>query len=88
MSRIRQPASRTLLLILRVSTGIFAQILTTGATGRHSIPPDCDRSGRVLGSILFLSSFHLGDAERDNLKNLLQVRFTHRGYPDSILVNV
>lgn len=42
----------------------------------------------MLGSILFLSSFHLGDAERDSLKSLSQVRFTHRGYPNFILVGM
>ena len=36
----------------------IAQILTQRRDGRHSLPPDCDHSGRVLGSILFLSCFH------------------------------
>src|ERR1700721_249471 len=38
--------------------GYFAQILATGATGATRYRADCDHSGRVLGSILFLSCFH------------------------------
>src|ERR1700746_460204 len=39
--------------------GYFAQILTSGATGATRYRPDCDRSGRVLGSILFLRALIL-----------------------------
>jgi hypothetical protein len=57
--------------------------------GRHSIPTRLrpPRARVRLNSLFKLLSFS-GDAERDSLKSLSQVCFTHRGYPDSILVNI
>lgn len=89
MSRIRQPASRTLLLILRASTGIFRTDSCHRRDGRHSIPRRLRPLGaRVrLNSLFKLLSFS-GDAERDSLKSLSQVGFTLRGYADFILAGM
>ena len=89
MSRIRQPVSRTLLLILRALTGIFRADSYHRRNGRRSIPRRLRPLGaRVrLNSLFKLLSFS-GDAERDSLKSLSQVRFTLRGYADFILASM